>query len=192
MVLIGLGVWIVALLMVSLWFQDQYVKAFTEETTFLQPSQTQAWFDELTPLLLHKNASHRLVQFWHPDCLCNRFAREHALKAIDSSTANNVEHITIIPKRFESQLSELQTRNPDTKIITLAKASMSSWPSSPAVLLENAQQQVQYFGPLGFGAFCSQASTSFIDRQIQQISSSQSTVQPHFNVIGQGCFCPWG
>lgn len=204
-ILLGLGFWVIMMLVGSLWFQERYVQAFTEEPTFLQPDRTQNWFNELKPLLPEKRGNLRLIQFWLPECLCNRFAKEHALNTIEQAKTDNVEHITLVPQRFESQLPQLQRLNPDTQIIALpftqAFEKIAVWPSSPTVLLEDALGNIQYFGPLGYGAFCSQASTSIIERQLQALSSQPlsevsdqipSALQPYFNVVGKGCFCPWG
>lgn len=183
----GLSVWLIALLAVSVGFQSQYIKPFATSPTFLQADKTQTWFNTLQEHLPQKNTKHRLIQFWQPDCLCNRFAKEHALNALNTSLIHGIEHITIIPIAHSEQITELQALNPNTQIVAFDPHMFPEWPKSPAVLLEGTDQVVQYFGPLGFGAFCTQGNTRLIERQIQNIHDSR--VQPFFNVIGSGCFC---
>ncbi len=191
-IMLGLGAWLILLMAASLWFQQQYVSSFItpqNSESLLSNVTTQAWYDRFTSLIPAKKTPIRVVQFWRPDCLCNRFARTHATDTISKSAELKIEHLTVIPERFSGQVDSLQSLNPDTRIVTLNENLMETWPQSPAIFLEDVEGQVQYFGPLGYGAFCTQASTSIIERQI--IALQNKRAHPFFNVLGQGCFCPW-
>ena len=191
-VLAVLGSWLVGLLAISIWFQSQYVKPFAVQPTFLQTDQTQVWFESLSdtfPQLAPYKDQAKVIQFWQPDCLCNQFARPHALSAQTVSKEQNLLHITLVPARFEGELEALKSLNPETLIMAVDTNLLPHIPNSPSLVIEKAQGDIHYFGPLGFGAFCGQASTSVIDRQLNSLSSDDA--QPFFNVIGKGCFCPW-
>ncbi len=186
-IMVILALWLAALLIFASWFQGRYIHAYTEYSPeFLKASYTEQWFSQLSALLPPKTTASRVIQFWQPDCLCNRFARRHALSATAIAKELNIEHITVIPQSAKHTLASLQILNPDTKIITLAPELLTKWPSSPTLLIEDPLAQLLYFGPLGFGAFCSQSSTSIIDGQLRSVQP-----RPFYNVIGKGCFCPW-
>lgn len=188
--MVALAVWLVALLVFASWYQARYIKSFTQDTPiFLDASQTEQWFTTLTPLLPKKTSPSRVIQFWQPDCLCNRFARPHALSAITLSKELGIEHITLIPNRSLQEVQSLQALNPNTKIISLNTSLLKIWPTSPSLLIEDPLERLMYLGPLGFGAFCGQASTSVINSQM--IKLQEGSAKPFFNVIGKGCFCPW-
>jgi len=189
-VVIGLGLWLILLFIALAWFQNNYVQSFTaQQPKFLQAQYAEQWFKELLVHLPKKQSSARVIQFWKPGCLCNRFARPHALKATELANKLGYEHITLIPSSSAAVASELQALNPDTHIIALASSLLNDWPTSPSVLIEGPLSQLLYMGPLGFGSFCNEATTSVIDSQLNGISTG--VTRPFFNQIGKGCFCPW-
>lgn len=189
-VLIGICLWLVVMFVALSWFQNTYVKGFTDHhPQFLQAKHTEQWFHRLLSHLPAKQAKARVIQLWRPDCLCNRFARPHALKAMELSKSLGYEHITLIPKNHESNAESLQELNPDTRIVILDSNLLKVWPASPSVLIEGPLSQLMYIGPLGFGTFCNQATTSAIDSQLSGIAKDLS--RPYYNQIGKGCFCAW-
>lgn len=185
-----LCLWLVCLLALASWYQNNFIHSFTQDhPSFLNSQFTEDWFNKLLPLLPIKTSQTRVIQFWKPDCLCNRFASRHAINAMDVSDQLNTEHITIIPNANTEELMALQALNPKTKIITMQTTKLKEWPSSPSVFVEGPLSQLLYFGPLGFGAFCSDSSTGAIEQLLRNISKDK--VKPFFNVIGKGCFCSW-
>ena len=205
-IMLVLGLWLIALLFAASWFQRHYIHSFTEQQPeFLKADYTDHWFNQLKTHLPPKNTHIRVIQFWQPNCLCNRFARPHALATQTTAKALSIEHLTVIPSSHTAELKQLQSLNPDTQLVSLDKTLMASWPASPSVFVEGPLSTVQYFGPLGFGAFCSQASTGIIENQLQildkSITQNPTTTSDSlpkainsgfYNVIGKGCFCPWG
>ena len=186
----GLGLWLILMLVALSWFQTRYIHEFTQhEPAFLQASYTEAWFKELLTHLPPKTQDARLIQLWQPDCLCNRFARPHAINAMTLTADLGYEHITLIPDSYSNQLASLQSLNPQTKLQAIDTQLLASWPANPSVLIEGPLSQLLYIGPLGFGAFCSQANTSAIDSQLTGIATQTS--RAYYNQIGQGCFCQW-
>lgn len=185
-----LAIWLMLLLIGVSWFQQGYIKQFTQEQPeFLDADFSQAWLKSLIKILPPKHSKHRIIQFWQPDCLCNRFARPHALQGILLAKQSNIEHITVISNSFINEKDKLQALNPDTQVISIDPNSLQYWPASPSIVLEHDLLGLTYFGPLGFGAFCSQASTSIIEQQI--LALDHPYTKPFYNVIGKGCFCPW-
>ena len=189
-IMLALGIWLICLLALASWYQANYIQNFTERSPkFLDSQYTEGWIKDLSALLPVKTSTTRVIQFWKPNCLCNRFAQRHALNAIKVSSTLNIEHITVIPNANKAAMAELQQLNPDTKIITLKSSSLEHWPASPSVVVEGPFNQPLYFGPLGFGAFCSQSSSDVIEQQLR--SRNIESLNPFFNVIGKGCFCAW-
>lgn len=185
-----LAIWLLLLMAAISWFQQGYIKNFTQDQgEFLNADFSNDWLQSLTQLLPPKSSRHRIIQLWQPDCLCNRFARTHAIQALHLAKQMQIEHITVIPSSAIDAQAELQALNPDTRVISLDPAVLTQWPASPSIFLEHASLGLIYFGPLGFGAFCSQASTSLIEQQMRSLD--KSTAKPFYNVIGKGCFCPW-
>lgn len=189
-IFIALGIWLVMVLFALSWFQSRYIHEFTQQQpSFLQASYTEQWFKQLLSHLPTKTQPARVIQLWQPDCLCNRFARPHALKAMEASDALGYEHITLIPQSYADQLSQLQMLNLQTQILTIDSQLLEAWPANPSVLIEGPLSQLLYIGPLGFGAFCSQASTSVIENQLNGVATNTS--RAFYNQVGQGCFCQW-
>lgn len=189
-VMLGLGIWLTCLFILVSWYQANYIRGFTEDSPeFLNADFSEQWLKDLTPFLPAKGTETRIIQFWQPDCLCNRFALPHSANIIQASHEKTVEHITLIPKQYSDRLESLQLLNPKTTIIAIEPSVLAHWPSSPSVLIEGPVSQLLYIGPLGYGAFCSQSSIGVIEQILSNLDSDQ--LRPYFNVIGKGCFCPW-
>lgn len=185
-----LAVWLVILFLGIAYFQNQYVVPFSHKSEqFLDASKTEQWFEQLNRTLPPKNTPLRLIQLWQPDCLCNRFARPHALDTLEMAADKNIEHITLIPSSHANERDSLQMLNPNTQVMIADQDSLRPWPNSPSIMLQGPLDQLLYFGPLGFGAFCGQPGTSALNSQIKAVESGAQ--RPFFNVIGQGCFCPF-
>lgn len=185
-----LGIWLVILLVVASWYQSNYIVSFTDSTPrFLDAQDTDAWAEALNQQLPPIKGKGRIIQLWKPDCLCNRFARPHALKAVELAQKEGLEHLTIIPDATAQKVEELARLNPNTRVISLDTHVQGHWPNAPTVLYQTAAGQLMYFGPLGFGAFCSQSSASAIEQQVN--NSLQGNSKPFYNVLGKGCFCSW-
>jgi hypothetical protein len=189
-IFVALGLWLMTVLIALSWFQSRYIHEFTQQQpSFLQASYTEQWFNQLLTHLPPKTKPARVIQLWLPDCLCNRFARPHALKAMDVSDTLNYEHITLIPNEYAQELPQLQALNPQTQIVDIDTGLLKEWPANPSVLIEGPLSQLLYIGPLGFGAFCSQATTSVIESQL--LGVAEQTSRAFYNQVGQGCFCQW-
>lgn len=189
-VMAGLAIWLTCLLTLASWYQKNYIQNFTQASPdFLNSEYTDKWFKGLLEQLPKKSSKRRIIQLWKPNCLCNRFAQRHALNGIESAKQSKTEHITLIPNASDSEVVALQALNPDTKVLTLQTDLLVNWPTSPSVFIEGPLNQLLYFGPLGFGAFCSQPSTGVIGQILA--SSTPSITKPFYNIIGKGCFCSW-
>jgi hypothetical protein len=187
-----LGLWLIGLLALASWYQSNYIQTFTKiSPNFLNSQYTETWFKQLSTLLPAKNTATRVIQLWKPDCICNRFAQRHSLNTIKTSKDLKVDHITLIPDATTEQVEKLQQLNPDTKVMTLPSDSIRNWPASPSLFVESGFAKVQYFGPLGYGAFCGESSSNIIDQQLIYAQTAGKPTTPFFNVIGKGCFCRW-
>ena len=185
-----LGIWLVCLLALASWYQANYIQNFTHNTPdFLDSAYTEDWLTNLATALPPKTTETRVIQLWKPNCLCNRFAQRHALNTINTAKSLKVEHLTIIPNTHAAELESLQSLNPDTHVISLDTKILKKWPASPSVFIQGPLNQLLYFGPLGFGAFCGQSSSDVIAKQLRV--SDKPNTNPFFNVIGKGCFCSW-
>lgn len=189
-IFVALGIWLVIILIALSWFQSRYIHDFSQQQPeFLQASYTEKWFQQLLTHLPSKTQPARVIQLWLPDCLCNRFARTHAIKAMEVSQTLGYEHITLIPSQYAEQVPQLQALNPQTQVIAIDAHILKRWPANPSVLIEGPLSELLYIGPLGFGAFCSQAATGVIENQLLGIASH--TTRAFYNQVGQGCFCQW-
>lgn len=98
-------------------------------------------------------------------CRCNRFIWSH-VDDLKHELSERTEFIHL-------ELSEL----PDT-----AQALI---PSTPAAVIVNQNEQLEYFGPLNSGLRCTSES-SYIETVLKADLSSQSQL----NLISRGCYCP--
>lgn len=187
----AMAIWLILLLLLAAWYQKHYIQSFTQLTPdFLDSQFSEHWLNDLSKLLPTKTTKSRIIQFWQPNCLCNRFAKRHAINTMNTAKDLGVEHITIIPSNTDADIKELQKLNPNTHIIQMSTQQLTHWPAAPSVFIQGALNQLVYFGPLGYGAFCSQSSANVIESQLKL--SQKDLSKPFFNVIGKGCFCGWG
>jgi hypothetical protein len=63
-------------------------------------------------------------------------------------------------------------------------------PSSPSLALINDDNKLGYFGPYGFGAFCTSNDDGFLSNIVHQMARDEP-LNTFTNVIGKGCFCSW-
>lgn len=104
-----------------------------------------------------------VISLYEPGCLCN-----------------------IISKRHETALQQLSTRLQVD--FYRVDASHMNLPSTPALLILDAEGDIQFFGPFGFGAFCTQDSIPYAQRQLSFIVNHDQT-NPIYNLSGDGCYC---
>ncbi len=182
--------WLSATFIGLWWFQQDKVKAFVDieqDLAYFQPNSIsqllQPYLESAGPSLPEQRT---LLHFWRPDCLCNRVSQRHFSSLIEDYTPQQLRIIIIAhPNSSEQDLDSLRELNGDRFIILRASDELLSLPSSPSLAIIK-EGQLNYFGPYGFGAFCTVREDGFLASIIDAPSQQSFT-----NVIGEGCFCRW-
>jgi hypothetical protein len=189
------SVWISATLLGLWWFQQTNLKSFISEeddTLFYQPQAVEAL---LTPYLDQFPAALKgqqtLLHFWRPDCLCNRISQRHFSRLLTHFNADELRIIIIAhPMSSLKEIDDLQHLNGERLTIIRAKDDLLPLPSSPSLALINDDNKLGYFGPYGFGAFCTSNDDGFLSNIVHQMARDEP-LNTFTNVIGKGCFCSW-
>lgn len=183
--------WIGATIAGLWWFQSDKLKSFIgpqDDIAFYQPQSIHhflvPYLDEIGPDLEDQQT---LLHFWRPDCLCNRVSQRHFTTLINQYTAEQLRIVIIAhPNSDEESISKLLELNGDRFTVIRAKPELLNLPSSPSLAIYDADNELSYFGPYGFGAFCNVREDGFLGSIIDDPKSKGFT-----NVIGDGCFCSW-
>tara|TARA_R110001583_G_scaffold130009_3_gene281795 strand:+ start:2809 stop:3429 length:621 start_codon:yes stop_codon:yes gene_type:complete len=189
------SVWIAATLLGLWWFQQANLKSFIaakDDTRFYQPQAVETllapYLDAFPPALENQQT---LLHFWRPDCLCNRVSQRHFSRLLSDFSSEELRIIIIAhPNSRAEEIDNLQALNGDRLSIVRAKDDLLALPSSPSLALMNADNKLGYFGPYGFGAFCTSNEDGFLTSVVNQMASDKP-LNTFTNVIGKGCFCSW-
>lgn len=183
--------WIGATIAGLWWFQSDKLKSFIgpqDDIAFYQPQSIHRflvpYLDEIGPGLEDQQT---LLHFWRPDCLCNRVSQRHFTTLINEYSGEQLRIVIIAhPNSEEESITKLLELNGDRFTVIRAKPELLSLPSSPSLAIYDADNELSYFGPYGFGAFCNVREDGFLGSIIDDPKSKGFT-----NVIGDGCFCSW-
>lgn len=188
--------WVFATLIGLWWFQQDKLKAFADLEADLEFFQPQSIDLILRPYLVqadsmndNKNPANQrtLIHFWRPDCLCNRISQRHFARLINQYSPEQLRIVIIAhPKSTNKEIDQLKMLNGDRFIVLKAGNDLLSLPSSPSLAIYDPSQNLNYFGPYGFGAFCNVREDGFLSSIIDNPNANSFT-----NVIGDGCFCSW-
>lgn len=187
--------WIAATLLGLWWFQQSKLKNFIDaddDTRFYQASAIE---DLLLPYLdqfpTTDTTQQTLLHFWRPDCLCNRISQRHFSRLLTNFNADELRIIIVAhPMSSDEEIARLQALNGDRLTIIRAHNDLLPLPSSPSLALMNSDNKLGYFGPYGFGAFCTSNDDGFLTSIVNQMASGKP-LTTFTNVIGEGCFCSW-
>ncbi|MBL4797962.1 MAG: hypothetical protein JKY50_11155 [Oleispira sp.] len=189
--------WIIATVLGLWWFQQLKLKAFIDfddDPRYYQPAQIsqllQPYIDQLEPALPGQQT---LFHFWRSDCICNRISQRHFSRLLNDFDKQALRIVIIAhPNSQTEDIDQLQQLNGDRLQVIRALPELHSLPSSPALAIVSEQQQLGYFGPYGFGAFCTSNEDGFLSTLVKNLSLNKQQEAPTFiNVIGEGCFCSW-
>lgn len=183
-----LAIWLVLLAGGIIWFQKSYVRPFLQQQdiNLLKMDSVQNLYNEVQNRL-QLPAGAKIISFWQPGCMCNQFSQRHAINLLENLKQNPIPHYTLLTSAVSpAELASFRQLNPGSEVID-ASASGLQFPPAPSLLMADNLGQVTYFGPYGFGAFCSQDDANALNRQIGATLHNQA--QPFLNVVGQGCFC---
>jgi hypothetical protein len=189
------SLWIAATLLGLWWFQQTKLKSFIDvedDTRFYQAAAVEEllspYLDQFPPALDNQQT---LLHFWRPDCLCNRISQRHFSRLLTNFNAVLLRIIIIAhPMSTDEEIARLQTLNGDRLTIIRAQNDLLTLPSSPSLALINSDNKLGYFGPYGFGAFCTSNDDGFLTSIVKQMASD-TQLTTFTNVIGEGCFCSW-
>ncbi|MEH6449810.1 MAG: DUF6436 domain-containing protein [Oleispira sp.] len=187
--------WIAATLLGLWWFQQSNLKSFIDAEDDARFYQARAIEDLLSPYLDQFPATdttpQTLLHFWRPDCLCNRVSQRHFSRLLTNFNADQLRIIIVAhPMSSDEEIDRLQALNGDRLTIIRAHNDLLPLPSSPSLALMNSDNKLGYFGPYGFGAFCTSNDDGFLTSIVNQMASGQP-LTTFTNVIGEGCFCSW-
>ena len=102
-------------------------------------------------------------------CACNWRTRGHQQSIMRSVSAQGGRNIRIDIDQY-----------PQLKTLL---------PSTPAVIIFNASQQLVYLGPYADGAFCN-TETSFVEQLLPAVTSADSAAAGGWiNTVAKGCYC---
>ena len=189
--------WIIATVLGLWWYQQLKLKAFIDfddDPRYYQPAQIsqllQPYIDQLEPALPGQQT---LFHFWRSDCVCNRISQRHFSRLLNDFDKQALRIVIIAhPNTQAEDINQIQQLNGDRLQVIKALPELHSLPSSPALAIISEQQQLGYFGPYGFGAFCTSNEDGFLSSLVKDLSLNKQQEAPTFiNVIGEGCFCSW-
>lgn len=181
------------------WYKSQYLRAFIDT----QYNDNERWFhySEVAPILeplwqesqtvSQSGESNQitLIHFWNPDCFCHQVSHRHFKAVIDAYPTHELR-IIAIPKKGtnEKSYSAIETLGTRVELVpSLSGKVPEDLPVSPSIAIFNSQGELAYFGPYGFGAFCSLRPDNFLIDLINSIKHQKPI--KFMNVIGDGCFC---
>lgn len=191
------SIWVIATVLGLWWFQQSKLKAFIDfedDPRFYQPAKInqfiQPYIDDLAPALPGQQT---LFHFWRSDCICNRVSQRHFSRLLQNFNSEELRIVIIAhPDSLEEDIQDLQQLNGNRLQVIRAQPELKVLPSSPALAILNEQHQLGYFGPYGFGAFCTSNEDDFLSSLVRDLSLTDQNEAPTFiNVIGEGCFCSW-
>lgn len=177
------------------WFQARLVQPFIpaqSNSNFYQPASIKLELAELLNLQKIKTFDNSsLIHFWNPNCICNRLSQRHFNQIAKTF---NIEELSIViiahSSTSETQIKEAQKLNPKFRFIQEKKlASPLNIPTSPSLAIIDSTQKITYFGPYGFGAFCTMDDDKLLPSIIKK--SNENLASSFINVVGDGCFCKW-
>lgn len=187
-------VWISATLIGLWWFQQSKLRPFIDQQdnpAFFQGQHIdeviQPYLQQLPPPL---RGQQTLVHFWKPDCLCNRVSQRHFNGLLESFDEQQLRVLVIAhPETTEQQRQQLIELNSSRFSVLIAQPELVELPASPALALYSPLQRLGYYGPYGFGAFCTVREDGFLTGIVKRMQQKEA---PSFiNVVGDGCFCSW-
>lgn len=183
-----LVLWLILLAAGIIWFQNSYVRPFLnqQDISLLKVSGVQARYQAIREAL-QLPAGIKILSIWQPGCLCNQFSQRHAIALLNDLQKSSVPHYTLLTRQVSaSELESFRLLNPGSQILDASGKGLD-FPPAPSLLMVDANEQVTYFGPYGFGAFCSQDDANALTEQLHATQTGEAS--PFLNVLGKGCFC---
>lgn len=142
-----------------------------------------------------KKESATVFNFWDPDCPCSRFNESHVNDIITTYMSQGIRFV-LVPRygdiRPKAELEQLARERFGLQleiIYDYEQTFRQAVPSSPAVVVMDAQGQLAYFGPYSVGSFCGPSGGAFVEKTLDSLL--QGINPGRMNTIAFGCFCDW-
>jgi len=182
------------------WFQARLVQPFiptNSSSAFYQPNTISKELSELLELQQatttkdNNTNSSTLFHFWNPSCICNRLSQRHFNQIARSFNIDELNIIIIAhSSATQTQIKDAKKLNPNFAFIHEKELkSPLNIPTSPSLAIIDSNQKITYFGPYGFGAFCTMNDDKLLPSIIEK--SNDNSASSFINVVGDGCFCDW-
>ncbi len=173
----AIAVWLLAMLTAFLWFQQQFIRPFSDTSVKLAQLQLHA------PKALSSPGAVRVVHFWQPGCPCNVANQAHLAELRVKYQGQNVQFYQVRQPGSQGQLPP-----PLDDLPTLDSTTQFAPPVSPAVGIWDSQGRLAYFGPYSEGMVCN-AANSFIEPVVDRLLAGKTVSIS--NALAVGCFCRW-
>ena len=160
------------------WFQERYVRTFSEHTAVFSGDALRL------PAAIDGPGPIRLVHFWDPACPCNVGNQQHLSELIAHFAPQGVAFYAVQKPGSQGKLPADLSHM--TYLDSLPGAEQI--PASPAVAIWNRDGKLAYFGPYSEGLTCN-SSNSFIEPILQALSENRPVNATH--TLAVGCYCPW-
>ena len=160
------------------WFQERYVRTFSEHTAVFSGDALRL------PAAIDGPGPIRLVHFWDPACPCNVGNQQHLSQLLEHYGPQGVRFYAVQKPGSSGHLPQ-----PLAGLQPLSDLPGSErLPASPAVAIWDQQGQLAYFGPYSEGATCT-SNNSFIEPILEALSAGRPVSAS--NTLAVGCFCDW-
>lgn len=190
-------VWLAATAFAFWWFQVKDLRPFDVDMSMIIKDKTLA--ENIQQLVSQTDhtppARGYILNFWQPDCSCNRFNASHVKRLIENYQSQGFQLLTISrPSKKYSQLQLTQmAKDKFGSAVVIDRDKLftghSRIPASPSAAILNRDGNLNYFGPYNDGAFCGVGGTRFVERVADLVINDE---QPNIvNTLSYGCYCNW-
>ena len=159
------------------------------EKTLKEALLPQFWSDQI------QSRKATVINFWQPDCPCNRYNERHLRKLVEVFQPQGVRFVSITSQqhiKFSRQKDKTFKRLTTPLLIDKFAQLNTHFKHSaaPAVAIFDHYGKMVYFGPYSIGAMCFSSKDGWVESQLQQVLAGKN-LDPYINVAAVGCYCPW-
>ena len=160
------------------------------EKTLKEALMPQLWGDQHQP---HFKAT--VINFWRPDCPCNRYNERHLRELVKTFQPQGVRFISVTSQeniKFSRQKNKALKRLATPLLVDKFNRLNIHFKHSaaPAVAIFDRHGKMIYFGPYSIGATCFSSKDGWVERQLKQVLAGKN-LDPYINVAAIGCYCSW-
>lgn len=166
-----IAVWFIAVLIGLWWLLDARLVWFDSQGRLQQQMSAPEYEQRLATQLqaISPQLETTVFHVFAENCACNWRTRGHQQVFSRSVTEYGGRNVAVDIDQF-----------PQLKTLI---------PSTPAVIIFNARQQLVYIGPYADGAFCN-SETSFVEQLLPELKSTDDAATGGWiNTVARGCYC---